>query len=279
MLVVAFVVAVVGPAWADDPVDDGPPPALGDLAALVTAQTDEISTVPPLAAADLDSWLDAKVARLDLLIGTVRVDAVERIRWMFPGLDVSTPDLLVGGSSLLRHRIDRQGPLARWPMEQATVEWQRLEQSIEELRRLAGERAPLRLCPVAGPVDLENDWHDDRPGGRVHKGTDVHGDIGTPLLAIEAGTVLQASWHWSGGRQIYVRGDSTGDVYYYAHLDAWSEWVWTGTRVEAGDEIGTLGRSGNAHSPHLHFGWMPGSGGVDLENLQNPYPLLVEICR
>ena len=75
-----------------------------------------------------------------------------------------------------------------------------------------------------------------------------------------------------------MRAFATGDVYYYAHLDYWEKWIWTGTRVRAGDVMGTLGSSGNADSPHLHFGWTPGSYRVDLENLQNPYPLLLEIC-
>ena len=41
---------------------------------------------------------------------------------------------------------------------------------------------------------------------------------------------------------------------YYAHLD--SQGVSTGTRVRAGDPLGTVGNTGNARTtvPHLHFG-------------------------
>ena len=92
---------------------------------------------------------------------------------------------------------------------------------------------------------------------------------GVPVRAIEDGVVVQASWHREGGRQIYIRADSTGDVYYYAHLDYWEKWIWTGTRVKAGDVMGRLGSSGNADSPHLHFGMYVGSTAV------NPYPTLV----
>ncbi len=67
-------------------------------------------------------------------------------------------------------------------------------------------------------------------------------------------------------------------MHFYAHLAYWEHWIWTGTRVEAGDVMGRLGSSGNADSPPVHFGWMPGSRRVDLDNLQNPYPLLSEIC-
>ena len=109
--------------------------------------------------------------------------------------------------------------------------------SQSHLAGLVGDRSPRRVCPVLGGADFTDDWGDPRPWGRAHQGIDLDGERGTPLVAIEAGTVLQASWHWSGGRQIYIRADSTGDVYYYAHLESWSEWIWTGTRVEAGDVV------------------------------------------
>ncbi len=104
-------------------------------------------------------------------------------------------------------------------------------------------------------------------------------NLGTPLVAVEDGVVIQANWHYLGGRQVYVRADSTGDVYYYAHLEFWPRWLWTGTRLEAGDFLGLAGSSGNAVTPHLHLGWMPGSETVDLDNLQNAYFLMFELCQ
>lgn len=133
-----------------------------------------------------------------------------------------------------------------------------------------------RTCPVDGDYHYENDWGEIRPWGRSHKGTDLLGDLGTPLVAAEAGTILQADWHWAGGRQIYLRGATTGDVYYYAHLDGWAPEVVTGLRVAAGDFLGWMGASGNADDPHLHLGWMPRGGGLD--NLQNPVRLVSTIC-
>ena len=102
--------------------------------------------------------------------------------------------------------------------------------------------------------------------------------LGTPLVAVEDGVVIQANWHYLGGRQVYLRADSTGDVYYYAHLESWPKWLWTGTRLEAGDFLGLAGYSGNAVSSHLHLGWMPGSEVVELGNLQNAYSLMYELC-
>ena len=165
-----------------------------------------------------------------------------------------------------------------WRAESIAPDWLAFADALARLRAAAAGLGPVRVCPVLGETWFTNNWGDDRPGGRSHKGIDLMGTRGTPVQAIEDGVVVQASWHRQGGRQIYIRADSTGDVLYYAHLESWEKWIWTGTRVDAGDVIGTLGSSGNADSPTLHFGWMPGSGRVDLDNLENPYGLLLEIC-
>ena len=144
----------------------------------------------------------------------------------------------------------------------------------------AGLPAPGRVCPVAGPHRFEPTWAEERPWGRSHKGEDIHAERGTPLVAIESGTILQSGWHWSGGYGVYLEGHYSGDVYYYAHM-AWSApGIKPGTVVEVGDLLGWVGSTGNATSPHLHLGWIPDNPGrwVDLDGLADPYPLLVGLC-
>ena len=108
----------------------------------------------------------------------------------------------------------------------------------------------------------------------------MHAAWGTPLVAIESGTIVQAGWHWSGGFGVYLEGYYTGDIYYYAHLAWTAAGIRPGAVVEAGELLGWVGATGNAESPHLHLGWMPDSLGrwVDLEGLVAPYPLLVGLC-
>jgi murein DD-endopeptidase MepM/ murein hydrolase activator NlpD len=170
-------------------------------------------------------------------------------------------------------------------LEAVVADWARLEAALDELAAARDELAaslgiePLvRMCPVSGRHDFENGWGDDRGWGRGHKGIDLHAEFGTPLVAVEDGLVLQADWHWAGGVQAYLLGGPSGDVYYYAHMTWWAPGVGVGTRLSAGDLIGWVGMSGNADSPHLHLGWMPGTAGVDLDRLANPYWLLREIC-
>jgi murein DD-endopeptidase MepM/ murein hydrolase activator NlpD len=76
-----------------------------------------------------------------------------------------------------------------------------------------------------------------------------------------------------GGNVVWVLRPSRGEAHYYAHLD--TQRVRAGTRVKAGDVIGTVGNTGNARStaPHLHFGIYAGGGAVD------PLPYVVSGFR
>ena len=130
-----------------------------------------------------------------------------------------------------------------------------------------------RTCPVAGPHTFRDSWLEPRPGGRQHHGVDMVGAMGTPLVAIESGVVYGTGWHYLGGINLSLRGDS-GDVYYYAHLSGFASSISDGVRVNKGQTVGFLGDTGNAGVPHLHLGYQPGGG-----PLTNPYQLMVKLCR
>jgi peptidoglycan LD-endopeptidase LytH len=132
-----------------------------------------------------------------------------------------------------------------------------------------------RVCPVDGASSFSDSWGAPRSGGRTHKGVDMSASKGTPLVAMEAGGVYRLSNSSLGGISLYLIGNS-GDLYYYAHLDAWADGIAGGQRVAAGDLVGYVGTTGNSPSwlPHLHLGWKPGNG-----DWANPYPMVNELCR
>jgi murein DD-endopeptidase MepM/ murein hydrolase activator NlpD len=130
-----------------------------------------------------------------------------------------------------------------------------------------------RTCPVAGPNTFRNSWLEPRPGGRAHHGLDMVASMGTPLVAVETGVVYGTGWHYLGGINLYVRGDSS-DVYYYAHLSGYAGGISDGVRVNKGQTVGYVGDTGNAGVPHLHLGYQPAGG-----PLINPYQLMVRLCR
>ena len=100
---------------------------------------------------------------------------------------------------------------------------------------------------------------------RTHLGNDLMGNIGTPIIAVESGTVENIGWNQYGGWRIGIRSLDTKRYYYYAHLrknHPYAEGLEEGMTVKAGDVIGYLGMTGystkenviNINVPHLHFG-------------------------
>ena len=127
------------------------------------------------------------------------------------------------------------------------------------------------VCPVAGNTYFIDTWGAARPGGRTHKGVDMSGASGTPLVAMNSGKV-RLNWHSAGGRQVYVYSDD-GNFYYYAHLSGYAAGLSNGDRVAKGELVGYMGATGNASVSHLHLG-MGRIGGAYV----NPYPTVRAAC-
>lgn len=100
---------------------------------------------------------------------------------------------------------------------------------------------------------------------RKHLGNDLLGSQGTPIVAVEGGTVEALGWNRYGGWRIGIRSHDKKRYYYYAHLqkDApYAPGLEVGQTVAPGDVIGFLGRTGysdrenvnNIQIDHLHFG-------------------------
>lgn len=96
-------------------------------------------------------------------------------------------------------------------------------------------------------------WRTDPMGGSgsdFHLGNDLAAMEGTTVLAAADGVVRCAGVHSSYGNYIRIL-HADGDETLYAHLQYL--FVHTGQRVSAGSCLGTVGETGNATGPHLHF--------------------------
>src|SRR6267142_1691783 len=84
----------------------------------------------------------------------------------------------------------------------------------------------------------------------THQGLDFHAPTGTPVSAVNAGTVILA-------RPLYFEGNCVvidhgqGLLTLYLHLSEFS--VKEGEHVSKGQEIGLSGGTGRATGPHLHL--------------------------
>lgn len=83
-----------------------------------------------------------------------------------------------------------------------------------------------------------------------HNGLDLIVPRGTPVLAAADGTVRMATNEKSLGNIIKIE-HAGGYETQYLHLESMS--VRPGQKVRRGDRIGTVGMSGNAYAPHLHY--------------------------
>ena len=100
---------------------------------------------------------------------------------------------------------------------------------------------------------------------RKHLGNDLMGGLGTPIVAVEGGTVEALGWNRYGGWRVGIRSFDNKRYYYYAHLQKdkpFAPGLTVGDTVQAGDLIGYMGRTGysdtentnNIETVHLHFG-------------------------
>ena len=125
------------------------------------------------------------------------------------------------------------------------------------------------FLPIASGYSFEHydDFGNARSYGykRRHLGNDLMGSIGTPIIAVESGTIEALGWNQYGGWRIGIRSFDKKRYYYYAHLrknHPYAPNLKEGDTVNAGDVIGYLGMTGystkenvnNINIPHLHFG-------------------------
>ncbi len=163
--------------------------------------------------------------------------------------------------------------------------------------------------PISADVRYRyrDNWRERRPGEadaynharvasdgrllRLHDGIDIYGPPGAPVVAPFAGRVIDPATRWQPwvpgryGLTVVIESTEPQTRSYTAimvHLD--EVWVDVGQRVERGEVIGVLGRTGNAERMrhHLHFE-LRAPFEIDWSSLGenrridafNPYPSLV----
>ncbi len=87
-------------------------------------------------------------------------------------------------------------------------------------------------------------------GRRFHKGIDIKGKVGQPIVASAMGTVTQAGFDGAYGIVVTIEHGG-GFMTKYAHMQAAT--VKVGQKVKRGDVIGRVGMTGRTTGPHLHY--------------------------
>lgn len=155
---------------------------------------------------------------------------------------------------------------------------QALTPSLEDFAGLKGRSIafPLRAYRIS---ELKDTFHELRGRSRRHEALDILAPRGTPVLAVDDGPIVKLFTSKQGGLTIYQFDGREHFCYYYAHLDRYADGLKEGALVRRGEQIGTVGTTGNSppNTPHLHFAvfrlgaekrWWEGTP-------VNPYPLFM----
>ncbi len=110
------------------------------------------------------------------------------------------------------------------------------------------------MWPIMGPITSGFGEREDpilgNGEGEFHKGVDIGGTDGTPVLAPADGRVIKASLAEGYGREIEI-DHGNGIITLYGHLSGYD--VMVGESVFRGQVIGYVGHSGRATGSHLHY--------------------------
>jgi murein DD-endopeptidase MepM/ murein hydrolase activator NlpD len=96
-----------------------------------------------------------------------------------------------------------------------------------------------------------------RRWGRMHKGIDIAGPVGTPIIAAADGVVTVAGWSSGYGKLVEVR-HTDGTITRYGHNSQLS--VSSGQVVRQGQQLAEMGSTGHSTGSHLHFEIHPSGG-------------------
>jgi len=144
---------------------------------------------------------------------------------------------------------------------------------------------PPQIAPPFADLKMSDlrDSFDEQHFGHRHEAIDIMEPLGTPIRAVDDGTIRKLFLSRAGGKTIYQFNSDSSYCYYYAHLDHYVDGLSEGRPVSRGQIIGYVGTGGDAapNAPQLHFAifrldndkrWWKGTP-------INPYPILVEALK
>jgi murein DD-endopeptidase MepM/ murein hydrolase activator NlpD len=186
--------------------------------------------------------LDEKAARLSLRVNVRGLPAVQQniriVQKQYPVQELKVSRAFVEPPASVQARIAEEAKRTREILGTYSL---RRKWSTPMQRPVPGE--------VSSDFGLRRVFN-GQPRSR-HKGLDLRGAEGTPVLAMTDGTVALAEEMYFSGNVVYL-DHGLGFLSMYAHLSAID--VRPGEHVTAGQTLGKVGSTGRSTGPHLHLG-------------------------
>jgi murein DD-endopeptidase MepM/ murein hydrolase activator NlpD len=109
--------------------------------------------------------------------------------------------------------------------------------------------APLDFTRISSNFNMRR-LHPIYKTTRPHRGTDYAAPSGTPVYSAGDGHVIKAGYSRANGNYVFIRH---GEQYVTRYLHLRKRMVNRGQRVSQSQVIGTVGSTGAATGPHLHY--------------------------
>jgi murein DD-endopeptidase MepM/ murein hydrolase activator NlpD len=134
----------------------------------------------------------------------------------------------------------------------------RYQDSVGHVAYYAADGMALKRAFLLAPVDFTRVSSEFNPRRlhpiykttRPHRGIDYAAPTGTPVYAAGDGKVIEAGYSRANGNYIFIQH---GDRYVTKYLHLHQKRIKQGVRVAQGQVIGTVGATGAATGPHLHY--------------------------
>ena len=163
----------------------------------------------------------------------------------YKGNDIPDPDHLTVGATLIVPGAVLPDPPKPTPVPR--VVQSETQQSSGETYTAAPDESVAGSGSLAWPLE----GMITQRFSRYHQGIDIHTPAGRPVVAADDGTVVLVSWlTYSYGHHVII-DHGNGVETLYAHMN--DILVEVGQTVTKGQQIGTVGATGRATGPHLHF--------------------------
>ena len=121
-------------------------------------------------------------------------------------------------------------------------------QSTNKMPAITARSSSKFSWPVRGKI-LSN--YGAKTNGLFNDGINIGAAVGTAVVAAENGVVAYAGNEVKGMGNLIIIQHSDGWMTVYAHMDSIS--LRRGARVNVGNKIGTVGKTGKVDKPQLHF--------------------------
>jgi murein DD-endopeptidase MepM/ murein hydrolase activator NlpD len=129
-------------------------------------------------------------------------------------------------------------------------------------------KAPLRFSRISSRYSYSR-LHPILKVRRPHLGVDYAAAVGTPVVAIGDGRVIETGYTRGNGNWIKIQHNSVYATA-YLHLSRFGTGITEGSYVKQGDIIGYVGSTGLSTGPHLDFRFYKNGSPVDPLKVEAP---------